>query len=87
MTRPEPLKGDVKTGDRLLFITAAIEALPVHSISGYEWECANCEYDWDRGTDVDSLGNPCDHMTLIDRDAVIRLLTARYVYRPVVGVE
>lgn len=27
-------------------MSAIIEALPVHSISGYEWECDGCHYHW-----------------------------------------
>lgn len=73
----------MKSGDRLLFIRAAIEALPVHSISGHDWDCAECEYDFARGFPVDTLGNVCDHEALIDRNAVTALLSADFVYRPV----
>lgn len=66
----------MKSGERTAFIRAAVDALPVHSISGYEWDCANCEYD-DANQEHDSLGNPCDHMTLVDRELVLGLLDAR----------
>ena len=68
---------DLKPSERFVFIRAAIEALPIHSIGGYEWECANCEYDWQSGMERDALGNVCDHETLIDRELVLRLLNAR----------
>lgn len=64
-------------------LRAKVEALPVHSISGYEWECDNCQYryfDSDpppikgyEGT-YDSAGNPCDHGSLLDRDLVLAAL-------------
>jgi hypothetical protein len=72
---------DLKSSERLAFIRAAIDALPVHSIGGYEWECANCHYD-DLNQEVDALGNVCDHETLIDRELVLRLLDARLVLTP-----
>jgi hypothetical protein len=58
-------------------VIAAIEALPVHEISGYEWECDECHWDFKRAdgeTNVDSQGNPCDHRDLLDRKLVLAIL-------------
>ncbi len=49
----------------------AIESLPIHTISGYEWECAECEYNWDSSQYEDRQGNGCDHGRLIDLDLLL----------------
>lgn len=47
----------MKTGDRLTFIRAAIEVMPVHSIDGHEWDCAACHYHYPSGDYTE--GAPC----------------------------
>lgn len=60
--------------ERLKTAIAAVLALPVHSISGYEWECDDCHEDEDDLTDYDRDGIPCDHGMLIDLYRVRALL-------------
>lgn len=55
-------------------LIAKVEALPRHSISGYEWECGECGMEFVTGDYTDSQGNVCDHLALLDRELVLRLL-------------
>lgn len=57
-------------------LIALIESLPRHNISGYEWECDGCDYNWDVGHYQDTDGNNCDHARLIDLDLLIRKVSA-----------
>ena len=77
----------VKSSD----VRLAIEALPAHSISGYEWECHTCHYHdvWPGNNTPLPCGHPrtsgsdeydpdgiaCDHGNLLDRDRVLAILT------------
>jgi hypothetical protein len=67
-------------------LRAAIEALRVHGIAGYEWECSECHYHFvnqpclvtgklaDADGEFDSAEAPCDHGALLDRGAVLRVI-------------
>lgn len=68
--------------DRLRSLRETIEALPVHSIDGYEWDCDICTYrpsapggneDWETR---DPNGRICDHRELVDRTALMEALAA-----------
>jgi hypothetical protein len=51
---------------------AAIAALPIHPISGYEWECEVCKYDWDHNVYRDPGGRETEHgADLISRSAIL----------------
>lgn len=60
---------------RTLALRKAVLALPIHSISGYEWDCDLCQYDSALGQYVDSDRQPCDHGELLDRGRVLALLS------------
>lgn len=72
--------------DRLRSLREAIEALPVHSIDGYEWECDICQFRFahsqtpppDGVTEgsYDPDGVLCTHLALLDRDRVFEALAA-----------
>ena len=53
----------------------AVEGLPIHYISGYEWECADCRYDDVGGGEIDRDGIRCDHDDLLAHGRVLRLIT------------
>jgi hypothetical protein len=38
-----------------------VRALPRHPVGGYEWECDECSYDWQKSTYRDSRGTPTNH--------------------------
>ena len=45
--------------ERVTFIREQIEALPVHSIHGYEWDCAACHYHYMFGNDPSGKCGSC----------------------------
>ena len=67
-------------------ILTEIEALPVHSISGYEWECGVCHFHfahrecWSSGVKADIDGEvdpderPVDHGELLSRAQVLMII-------------
>lgn len=72
-------------------IRLAVEALPVHTIGGYEWECYECHYHFanhpchiaEHGTpahdqEVSSDGQPSQHDRLVDLDQVLAIVQASH---------
>jgi hypothetical protein len=59
-------------------IRAAVEGLSTHVVSGYEWECVNCNWSDAAKDDVDDNGVVCIHGepgdVPIGRAAVLALL-------------
>ena len=46
-------------------LVKALEALPKHGISGWEWECSTCHYHWDVAySDLPENCDVCGHRML-----------------------